>query len=510
MVRRRLAGAAATLVVAVGVAGCLSDDPPAPSAPKAPPRSTPVPTHTPPAHRLDLDDALFWVGPPELVMGPTTYVDSPLNAVRVDGIVRGYVGNVSTALLEGDDVADLAPTDRLVVGRGDTESDFDWCGAWLDSVVQDPKDKGLLRAWYHAEDDCVYGANQTHKSIAYAESRDGGRTFTKPDYPDNQVVRSPTGAAAGHHTGRGAPSVIRRDRYYYMYYLNVLPDLKTVTSVARATVRSGGVPGSWHNYTDDGSWTAPALDGPAAALDTRIAASSASIHAPSDEVVLVRQNAPSGGIVLQTSRDGIHFHQLHEPLVPYLDTQIRDDWSVVDDKQIIGYTSAVAPDGSREWGDTFYLFNMYVFPGDDLHGGRYLVRRQVTITKAPSGGPWSTVAVSTYGDTSSGADRFETSAPVKPDDPFDAVTAYALATPAPDRQPLTECTSARGDRFLGVACGQTAAEGRLVGYAYRDEQPGTVAMYRCATDTGDQFATLDAGCEGGRRLSTLGYVYEPA
>ncbi|WP_183093989.1 hypothetical protein, partial [Nocardioides stalactiti] len=344
--------AVAGLALCAGLAGCV-DDPPdepdddagSPWSGASAPSSPSSPGQTEPDAAYPLADAQLRVGPPELVMGPSTSVDSPLNAITVDGIVRGYVGNVDSVLLEGTSAADLAPTDRVVVRRGDRPSDFDWCGAWLDAVVPDERDPDLLRAWYHAEDDCAYLANETHKSIAYAESRDGGLTFTKPRHPDNQVVTSPTGSAAGHHTGRGAPSVLRRGRFLWMYYLNVLPDLSTVTSVARAPVTSGGVPGSWRSWTGDG-WTGDALGGPAAALDTTVPASSASAHAPTGEVVLVRQNAPSGGIVLQTSRDGLHFTPLPEPIVPYLDEQVRDDWSATDGDQIIGYVSGVGAGGA--------------------------------------------------------------------------------------------------------------------------------------------------------------------
>ena len=503
--RRRVAAVAAGAVLVAALAACTDTDPPAERPEEPTTESRPSERPQQPESDLALANSTFRVGPPEIVMGPSSYIDSPLNGITVGGTVQGYVGNVSTVLLEGSSVADLTPTDRVVVSKG-SRSAFDRCGAWLDAVAVDESDPDLLRAWYHAETDCNYANNQTHKSIAYAESRDGGLTFTKPGYPDNQVVRSPTSGVAGYHTGRGAPSVVRRGDYYYMYYLNVLPDLSTETSVARAPVSSGGVPGSWRNYSEDG-WSANALDGPAAALDTTVPASSASIHTPSGEVLLVRQHARRGGIVLQASSDGIDFTELPEPLVPYLDSQIRENWSQGTDGQIIGYVSAVAADGSRNWSDDFYLFHMYVFPGDELRGGRYLVRRHVVVEDAPAEGPWSTVALASY--VGPGGDRYATSAPEKTARP-DGVVGDLLTTNEVGRRPLVECLASNGDRYVSAACGATPEEGRLVGYAFTAEESGTVALFRCETSAGDEFTSLDEACEGGRTVAELGYVYPPA
>lgn len=512
---------AVAVLLAATLAGCDGqeepgrNDPPARmptgSAPHSP-DSSGVPER--PAARFQLADAAFVVGPAEIVMGPSTYVDSPLNAIQVGDAVRAYVGNVETVLLEGASTADLAPTDEVVIERGTDDSEFDWCGAWLDAVEPDQQDPGLLRAWYHAEADCAYTANQTHKSIAYAESRDGGLTFTKPGYPDNQVVRSPNGGTAGHHTGRGAPSVVRRGGYFYLYYQDVRPDLSTVTAVARAPVSSGGVPGSWRNYTEGadgrGSWTADALGGPATALETTVPASSVSVHTPSDEVVLVRQHAASGGIVLQVSSDGIHFTTLPEPIVPYLASQVRTDWGEVNQQQVIGYTSIVADDGAREWGGSFSLFHLYVFPGGTLRGERYLVRREVTVTEARPDQPRSTIALTEYVDPGSG-DTFGTSAPMLEEYAAGEVLGLLLGSPGADRRPLFECTSAGGDRFVAAACGQGARLGRLVGYAFKSPQDGTVGLVRCVTVGGDRFTTTDEDCDSrGSSRSELGFAYPPA
>lgn len=505
----RVASCAAALALAASLAACTDESPE--RQPGGQKRSTPPAEGRPGDGVVQLAEAQFQVGPAEIVMGPTTTADSFINAVQVRGKVRAYVGRGDTYLLEGRDVTDLRPTGQEALQRGG-RGDFDHCGAWLNAVVRDQRDPGLLRAWYHAEADCSYADHQTRKSVAYAESRDRGVTFTKPGYPDNQVLRSPTEVVAGQRTGSGNTSIVRRGKYFFMYYQNVLPDFSIVTSVARAPIESGGVPGTWRNYTEDadgrGAWTSDALDGPAAALDVKVGASSASVHASSDEVMLLRQNGPRGGIVMQSSEDGIHFAQLREPLVPYLDSQIRDDWGVVDDKQIFGYVSAMARDGAREWDDTFYLFHMYVFPGDALDDGRYLVRREVKVTEAPADGPWSTVALSSY--VGAGGDRYATAAPEKPGSRFDGIAAYLLSTNDTGRRGLFECRASNDDRYVSAACGTTPEEERLVGYAYTAAERGTVGLYRCETSAGDEFTSLDESCEGGRTVAELGYVYPPA
>lgn len=505
----RVISGAIALVFVAALAAC-TDSGPSEQPPGDEPGS-PSAEGTPGDDILQLAEAQFNVGPAEIVIGPTTTADSFINAVQVGDKVRAYVGRGDTYLLEGSDVTDLAPTGQQVIQRGGRE-DFDRCGAWINAVVRDDRDPELLRAWYHAEADCAYAEHQTRKSVAYAESRDGGVTFTKPGYPDNQVLRSPTDVVEGQRTGRGNTTIVRRGKYFYMYYQEVLPDFSIVTSVARAPVASGGVPGTWRNYTEDtagkGTWTADALDGPAATLDVKVGASSASVHTSSDEVMLVRQNGPRGGIVMQTSEDGIHFTQLREPLVPYLDSQIREGWGVVDDKQIFGYVSVMATDGSRAWDDTFYLFHMYVFPGDDLHDGRYLVRREVQVTEAPANGPWSTVALTSY--VGATGDRYATSAPEKPSARADGGVAQLLAADDAGRRALFECRSAAGkDRFVSASCGVTPIEERLVGYAFTEEQAGTVRLYRCETPAGDQYPSLDGECDGGRTVTELGFVYPP-
>ncbi len=509
MVRRPMAGVLALAIAVALLAGCIDTDPPGekPNGRSGGHRS-PEPG---PDSDLVLTGSAFRVGPPEIVVGPVKYVDSYFTAIKVGTTVRGYVGNRNTMLLEGTTVADLVPTEDRVIGAANDPTRWDDCGAWLEGVEADDEDPQLLHAWYHAEWQCNYAIDQTDKSIAYAESRDGGRTFVKVDYPNNQVVSSPLPFVEDQRNGRGDLTVIRRGDRFYMYYLNVLADEETVTSVARAPVASGGVPGTWHNYTVDedgrGTWTEDAREGSAAALETSPPVSSASVHLPSGEVLLARQHPRSGGIVLQASADGIHFTKLSEPIVPILKSQAREEWGTSNEGQIIGYVSIVGPDGSRNWSDEFYLFHMYVFPGDELSANRYLVRRHVVVDDAPDEGPWSTVALASYAGP--GGDRFATSAPER-DGRSDGIVGYLLGSHVTGRRALVECTSTTGDRFVAADCGGDVPEdGRLVGYAYTVEQSGTVGLYWCETSNGDQFTSLDQACEGGQTVAQLGFVYPP-
>ena len=72
------------------------------------------------------------------------------------------------------------------------------CFTWL-------RVSGIVRGYYHQEWNCNYSDHSfTNKSVAYAESHDGGRSFQKPDYPSNSIILPPRGnTTSRHQTGEG-------------------------------------------------------------------------------------------------------------------------------------------------------------------------------------------------------------------------------------------------------------------------------------------------------------------
>ena len=93
---------------------------------------------------------------------------------------------------------------------GSSASDFDYCGAWLNSAYTESD--GTIRGWYHAEYMCDYSnGGQTYKSVAYVQSTDGGRTFQKVNYPNNQILTYNGGSITGQNAGEGDHSVVVRN-----------------------------------------------------------------------------------------------------------------------------------------------------------------------------------------------------------------------------------------------------------------------------------------------------------
>jgi hypothetical protein len=77
----------------------------------------------------------------------------------------------------------------------------------------------------------------------------------------------------------------------------------------------------------------------------------------------------------------------------------------------------------------------------------------------------------------------------------------------PDSELLYEC-SVGGHNLLSksVACENLLPLGP-VGWAFKTQKPGTVALYRCAVGAGsDHFVSPDPGCEGMKPEGLLGYV----
>lgn len=456
---------------------------------------------------------MFRVGPAEVVYGPNKYTDSFLTGIRInDNLVRAYIANNETVLLEGTSVADLEPTiASFPIDKGPAES-FDECGAWLQGVYADPDNASVLHAWYHAEENCNYEEGQARASTAYARSTGAdatrGKSFTKVDYSDNQVVTSPDPEEPTKHTGRGGATVIIRNGYYYMYLKNT--ETKNAI-VARAPISSDGLPGTWKMYNDVGgteTWTEPGLLGittelefatgyhvPGEPTKTKVPGASSSRYTPDNSVVLVK-HFENEGVILMNSTDGVtDWIPLEEkPLIPLGDQR---PFGEDEPEEYVGYPSIVNFHGARAWGDTFYLFYLYIQPGVPWKDNRLLVRRRVTVTTDDGSRPGSIIALAKWGGNAK--DRWDTASVVDATYPESPGTThgYLPTTQLMNTAPLYDCVTSGGDHFPAQNC-STSTSLRMTGYIWTSSSayPGTVPLYRCKTASNDNFVTTDAVCEG--------------
>lgn len=212
------------------------------------------------------------LGEPEILGGPTGgNFDSPFHAFalrRPDGTARlvGYNNNGdSYRVLDGNALTDLVPGPVSIGGIGQpvglnrsaSADALDHCGCWLQAAASLPADKpGHVRGWYHEEFKCDYAHNlYTNKSIAYAESHDGGLSFKKQGWPHNQIIQAngantTATAARGQQVGEGDHSIVVVGSWLYLFFLewDDAPDHPTGIGLARSAMADGGVPGSWKKY----------------------------------------------------------------------------------------------------------------------------------------------------------------------------------------------------------------------------------------------------------------------
>ena len=201
----------------------------------------------------------FVVGKPVKIYGPGGYADSKLETFKVSDKLYGYFGLQETYRLEGSNVENLRMTSNVVIGRG-TWGEFDGDGAWLMKVWK--TNDGVIRGIYHAENchaenDVPIGVcppgEIKHKALAYAESRDGGKTFIKPNYPNNLIIYPDK----TEWQGNGDFGMIQIGDYYYIYFM--LTDWSGI-GVARAPINGNGKPGTWTKYYQ-GSFSQPGIGG---------------------------------------------------------------------------------------------------------------------------------------------------------------------------------------------------------------------------------------------------------
>lgn len=445
--------------------------------------------------------------------------DNTFTAFNTGSSIRAYTADRWTYRLDGPDLEhlNLNPS-PIVIGPG-SSGRFDECGAWLNAMM---KDGNLIRGWYHAEEQCNYTSTafRTHKSVAYAESTDGGLTFYKWGYAFNRELTATNQPTPGSTTGVGDQSVVRFGDNYYMYFLD------TVTwqwSVARTPVSSGGQtvrchrsgdylvcatpqPSVWKKWFNS-SWASDGMGGSATPLNLGGGSGSASTYfdGVSTKVAFI-SSADGHGLRLSLSSDGVNFTTLADPLL-YVDAENWSRYPSPPNTEFVVYPSIISPSANSSWGTSFYLFYTYA-PPNDWH--RYLVGRKVEVfANNQSNTPQVKVALSRYYSAST-TDHWITTAMVPNNYALEFNLGYLYTRPQPGMVELVDCYYPPWDDHLitsNTGCQSGFVKLRTLGWAWSTQQPGTVPLYRCYWDAAnDHFIVTWPDCGGTTMEYILGYI----
>ena len=228
--RRRLPAALVAVAALTGVAtaGC-TDAPPEATTPTRPLRA----------------DVTVTLGDREVVLDSEAkaFPDSRYVTYAWNGHTYGVLSGGGIHVRYDDALAVPLTGGTELHGLEPGPQDVDARAVRLDGVYTDPA--GTLHGIYDAERPLPEDRDPSvpRHSLAYAESRDGGLTWTKPSYPDNLVLTGSSGGEAA-----DASLLVVDDWLYAFFSQNRQP------AMARAPIADAGRPGSWRKWyclTDD-------------------------------------------------------------------------------------------------------------------------------------------------------------------------------------------------------------------------------------------------------------------
>eukprot|EP01113_Clastostelium_recurvatum_P034886 TRINITY_DN4791_c0_g1_i1.p1 TRINITY_DN4791_c0_g1~~TRINITY_DN4791_c0_g1_i1.p1 ORF type:complete len:538 (-),score=80.63 TRINITY_DN4791_c0_g1_i1:42-1655(-) len=420
--------------------------------------------------------------------------------------VLGYSANGETWLLQNSTIGSLSTnltriTDTTL-GAGPKGS-LDECGAWLNSAdVQGNQ----IAGWYHAECLCDYDVGQTHKSVAYAQSSDLGKTFVKVNYPNNHVI---TGAnfTAKETTGAGDHTVVTYGGYYYMFYYEY-PDWKP--TMARSKVSDGGRPNTWFKYFN-GQFTEPGLGGRFTPVpDTSSFVASVSILG--NDTLISLYTGTNGIFMSYMPASGIaspNWKPVADPL--FYSNLGTSPWDrTPSSPELWAYTMVISLSPSAT-----YIYSTYLFPGQGF-ADRYIVRNQLTFSTKMASSDQSILNTLSQYHSKQNNDYWETNSPVLGYDHVTDLGYVMTSSPSSPAGVLLVSCYLDVDKIHVVTTSSCASFPYAVlvkplGWIWQGSSSGSRALYRCVTNSGGQLLSLDSSCAGqGKVQQMLGYILQDA
>jgi hypothetical protein len=336
------------------------------------------------------------VGEEEYVMGPgSSPMDNPMFSVSTGGSVLIFSANGTTYSYNQSRLYPITSSPFASLNFG-SQGNFDECGAWLQSATI----ASIARGWYHAESNCNYSSGITKKSMAYAESVDGGKTWTKPGYPANQIITSSADVANDpNRNSVGDGHVLQVGNYYYLFFWAT--DNWGV-HVARSSISDAGRPGTWFKFYN-GSFFEVGLGGKSVPISTSLLSTFVVYNSYLGRYIAIPVFGRWGFAVNQTvGTDALNWSSAGTktiyPMVSYSeDSSVDHGYNrSSSDKQYYNYSSVISPEGNSETvGQVFYLYYVKLFSGDGFDK-RYQMRRKITLSKNTSSSYLAKVALSRY------------------------------------------------------------------------------------------------------------------
>jgi len=431
---------------------------------------------------------------PIVVRGPSDHEpDAPVSVIRLpDGNFRGFIGGGTTLAVDGTTPVALSGLARAVLKPGPPGSRSD-CGRWITTAMPG---LGVLYGLVHNETRC-HDPKGFYQWMSIAQSRDYGLTWDIL----GPIITDEQSDATRPESEADCTAVDGHDGYWYAYCMR-RRDNRPI--VARAPIENP-VPGRWMKWSGRG-WDAPGVGGAGAGLTGNLG-TSAAYWTEGNLIFLV---VPSASFRLSISEDKVHFAGVAEPLILY----DQDNWQRPTPSELYAYPSMVGDQGLNNIAGHFYLTYMYVPPNEDF-SQRYLIAQEGWIdASALPQHPQVRTALSRW--VASDGRTWTTTGPTISRGrsyAYDSTLGYLMTAPpaASTSMKLDECFSdMSGIGFLADAdrCqDEGSARRRPAGYAFRERQPDTIALYDCVSGSGEHFVSNRGDCEDkGNRRRLLGFA----